>query len=146
MKFYYGAVVFAHVVSAVISVGPLFLLLPLIRRLRTATAEAEDIYLAFIRVIIRLVMHAGHVLVVSGILLLLSGPWPWYTSWVILTLAVMLVSGFFLATGFSVVLKKFHESGHEKEVIITKLHKTAWIYISLMLVMLWLMVQKPVVW
>ncbi|PIC65133.1 hypothetical protein CSV79_02385 [Sporosarcina sp. P13] len=146
MKFYYGAVVFAHVVSAVISVGPLFLLLPLIRRLRMAKAEAEDIYLAFIRVIIRLVMHAGHVLVISGILLILSGPWPWHTSWIVLTLGVMLLSGVFLATGFSAVLKKFHEPGNNKDAIIKKLRRTAWIYISLMLVMLWLMVQKPVVW
>ena len=111
MNFYYGAIVFAHVVSAVISVGPLFLLLPLIRRLRPSKGEAEDIYLAFIRVIIRLVMHSGHVLVVTGVLLILFGPWPWHTSWVILTLGVMLVSAFFLATGFSSVLKKFHESG-----------------------------------
>ena len=146
MNYYYGAIVFAHVVSAVISVGPLFILLPLIRRLRTAKAEAEDIYLAFIRVIIRLVMHSGHVLVVTGILLILFGPWPWHTSWVILTLGVMLLSAFFLATGFSSVLKKFHESGMDREAIVNKLQRTAWIYIGLLLVMLWLMVQKPAVW
>ena len=146
MNFYYGAIVFAHVVSAVVSVGPLFLLLPLIRRLRTAKAEAEDIYLAFIRVIIRLVMHSGHVLVVTGILLILFGPWQWHTSWVILTLGVMLLSAFFLATGFSSVLKKFHESGNDREAVVDKLRRTAWIYIGLLLVMLWLMVQKPAVW
>lgn len=146
MNFYYGAIVFAHVVSAVISVGPLFLLLPLIRRLRTAKAEAEDIYLAFIRVIIRLVMHAGHVLVVTGILLILFGPWPWNTSWVILTIGVMLLSGFFLATGFSTVLKRFHESSSDREAVVNKLQRTAWIYIGLLMVMLWLMVQKPAVW
>lgn len=146
MNFYYGAIVFAHVVSAVISVGPLFLLLPLIRRLRPSKGEAEDIYLAFIRVIIRLVMHSGHVLVVTGVLLILFGPWPWHTSWVILTLGVMLVSAFFLATGFSSVLKKFHESGNDREAVLNKLQRTAWIYIGLLLVMLWLMVQKPAVW
>ncbi|ARF13372.1 MULTISPECIES: hypothetical protein [Sporosarcina] len=146
MNYYYGAIVFAHVVSAIISVGPLFLLLPLIRRLRTAKAEAEDIYLAFIRVIIRLVMHSGHVLVVSGILLILFGPWPWHTSWVVLTIGVMLLSGFFLATGFSSVLKKFHESGNDRDAVVNKLQRTAWIYIGLLMVMLWLMVQKPAVW
>ncbi|PID15369.1 hypothetical protein CSV63_06165 [Sporosarcina sp. P34] len=146
MSYYYGAIVYAHVVSAVISVGPLFLLLPLIRRLRTAKAEVEDIYLAFIRVIIRLVMHSGHVLVVTGILLILFGPWPWNTSWVILTIGVMLLSGFFLATGFSSVLKRFHESGNDKETVVNKLQRTAWIYIGLLMVMLWLMVQKPAVW
>lgn len=146
MNLYYGAVVFAHVVSAVISVGPLFLLLPLIRRLRMAVGEAEEIYLAFIRVIIRLVMHAGHVLVVSGILLIWFGPWPWHTSWVVLTVGVMLLSAVFLATGFSSVLKKFHEIGADREATINKLRRTAWVYISLLLIMLWLMVQKPTVW
>lgn len=146
MSLYYGAVVFAHVVSAVIAVGPLFLLLPLIRRLRTAKAEAEDIYLAFIRVIIRLVMHAGHVLVVTGVLLILFGPWPWHSSWVILTLVIMLLSAVFLATGFSSVLKRFHESGMDRHMILNKLRRTAWIYIGLLMIMLWLMVQKPSIW
>lgn len=146
MSLYYGAVVFAHVVSAVISVGPLFLLLPLIRRLRAAKGETEDIYLAFIRVIIRLVMHAGHVLVVTGVLLILFGPWPWYSSWVILTLGIMLLSAFFLATGFSSVLKKFHEAGTDRQSTLDKLHRTAWLYIGLLMIMLWLMVQKPSIW
>ncbi|GKV64690.1 MULTISPECIES: DUF2269 family protein [Sporosarcina] len=146
MSLYYGAVVFAHVVSAVISVGPLFLLLPLIRRLRTAKREAEDIYLAIIRVVIRLVMHSGHALVVTGVLLILFGPWPWHSSWVILTLAVMLLSAVFLATGFSSVLKKFHESGNDRQSTLDKLQRTSWIYIGLLLIMLWLMVQKPSIW
>jgi len=146
MNFYYGAIVFAHVVSSIISVGPLFLLLPLIRRLRSAKAEAEDIYLAMIRVIIRLVMHSGHVLVVTGILLILFGPWPWNTSWIILTIGVMLLSGFFLATGFSSVLKRFHDPSKDREAVLNKLQRTAWIYIGLLMVMLWLMVQKPAVW
>ncbi|WP_153730778.1 hypothetical protein [Sporosarcina obsidiansis] len=146
MSLYYGAIVFAHVVSAVIAVGPLFLLLPLIRRLRTAKAEVEDVYLAFIRVVIRLVMHAGHVLVVTGALLILFGPWPWHSSWVILTLGIMLLSAVFLASGFSSVLKKFHEPGNNRQLIINKLYRTAWIYIGLLMIMLWLMVQKPSIW
>lgn len=146
MTLFYGAIVYAHVLSAVISIGPLFLLLPLIRRLRNAKTAAEDIYLAIIRVIIRLVMHAGHVLVVSGALLILLGPWPWHASWVVLTLAIMLVSGVFLATGFSRVLKKYHEFSGSKEQTLDKLRRTAWVYISLLLVMLWLMVQKPAIW
>ncbi len=146
MNFYYGAIVFVHVVSAIISVGPLFLIFPIIRRLRSAKSEAEGIYLALFRVIVRLVMHSGHVLVVSGILLILFGPWPWHTSWVIVTLGVMLLSAFFLATGFSSVLKKFHMSGNDRTAVINKLQRTAWIYIGLLLVMLWLMVQKPAFW
>lgn len=91
-------------------------------------------------------MHAGHVLVVSGALLLLTGPWPWFTSWIIATFAVLLLSGVFLSTGFTKVLKKFHLPGSNKNEILAKLNQTSWIYIGLMLVMLWLMVQKPMLW
>lgn len=146
MSFSYGTIVFLHVLSAVIAVGPLFILPPLIRRLRTAGAEIEDTYLAFIRVIVRLVMHSGHVLVVTGVLLIIFGPWPWHSSWVVLTLAVMLLSAVFLASGFSSVLKRFHEAGGDRDATIDTLQRTAWIYIGLLLVMLWLMVQKPAIW
>lgn len=91
-------------------------------------------------------MHSGHVLVVTGVLLVIFGPWAWHSSWVILTLAVMLLSAVFLATGFSSVLKRFHEAGEDREATVDKLQRTAWIYIGLLLVMLWLMVQKPAVW
>ena len=54
-----------HVVSAVLSIGPLFILMPIIRRLRGVEASIEQAYLSIINVIIRLVMHAGHVLVLQ---------------------------------------------------------------------------------
>lgn len=146
MNYFYGALVYAHVVSAVLAIGPLFLLLPIIKRLRRSELPYESAYLAIIYVTVRLVMHAGHVLVGTGVLLVLLGPWPWYTSWVIATLIVLLISGFFLATGFSKVLKNYYLSSNNKEVILTRLQRTCWIYIVLMLVMLWLMVQKPVLW
>src|SRR5690606_26637123 len=108
MKYMYGTIVFVHVVSAVLSIGPLFLLMPSIKRLRNVDTSSESAYLSVIKVIIRIVMHAGHALVVSGALLILTGPWPWYTSWVIATLAVMLLSGVFLSTGFTRVLRRYH--------------------------------------
>lgn len=142
----YGTMVFVHVVSAVLAIGPLFLLMPTIKRLRNVDLPTENAYLTIIKVIIRLVMHAGHVLVVSGALLLLMGPWPWYTSWVIATLAILLISGVFLSSGFTKVLKRYHLPGSNKGEILTVLTKTSWIYIGLMLIMLWLMVQKPMLW
>ncbi|MBD7984466.1 hypothetical protein H9649_07735 [Sporosarcina sp. Sa2YVA2] len=146
MWYLYGTIVFVHVVSAVLSIGPLFLLMPIIKRLRNVESPIEDAYLSIIRVVIRIVMHAGHVLVVSGALLLLTGPWSWFTSWIVATFAVLLLSGFFLSTGFTKVLKKFHLPGSNKNEILAKLNQTSWIYIGLMLVMLWLMVQKPILW
>ncbi|KXH87106.1 hypothetical protein [Sporosarcina sp. HYO08] len=142
----YGIIVFAHVVSAVLSIGPLVLLMPVIKRLHGVKEEIEEIYLAIIKVIIRVVMHAGHVLVFSGVLLLILGPWPWYTSWVIMTIAVMLLSGVFLAKGFTFVLRRFHDPGVDKKNILFRLNRTSWIYLGLMLIMLWLMVQKPMLW
>lgn len=142
----YGIFVFLHVVSAVIAIGPLFLLLPIIRRLRGANSQMEEAYLTVIRVAIRVVMHAGHALVVTGILLLIFGPWPWYTSWVILTILVLLLSALYLSRGFTQVLRTFHEPGTNKDAIIRRLRHTTWTYIGLMLIILWLMVQKPMVW
>lgn len=142
----YGTIVFMHVISAILSIGPLFLLMPIIKRLRGVNTDIETAYLSVISVIIRIVMHAGHVLVVSGVLLLIFGPWPWYTSWVIMTIAILLLSGVFLSRGFTIVLRRFHNPGMDKNTILNRLNTTSWIYIFLMLIMLWLMVQKPILW
>ncbi|WHT47815.1 DUF2269 family protein [Sporosarcina thermotolerans] len=101
----YGTIVFVHVFSAVLSIGPLFLLMPSIKRLRNVDESSESAFLSVIHVIIRIVMHAGHVLVISGVLLILTGPWPWYTSWVIATLAIMLLSAFFFRLALRKCLK-----------------------------------------
>ncbi|MFJ7934705.1 hypothetical protein [Sporosarcina sp. NPDC096371] len=142
----YGILVYSHIVSAVLSIGPLFIFMPIIRRLRGVDAVIEQAYLSVINVVIRIVMHAGHVLVFTGVLLLILGPWPWYTSWVIMTLAVLLLSAVFLSRGFTLVLRKFHDPGADKNVMLSRLNKTSWYYIGLMLIMLWLMVQKPMLW
>lgn len=143
---FYATVVFAHVVSAVLSIGPLFVLMPVIKRLRNVQVEVEQAYMSIIKVVIRLVMHAGHVLVFTGVLLIILGPWPWHTSWVVMTVIVMGVSGVFLATGFTRVLRTFHLPEMDKNKILSRLNRTSWVYIGLMIVMLWLMVQKPMFW
>ena len=143
---FYTTVVFAHVVSAVLSIGPLFILMPIIKRLRSAQSDVELAYMSVIKVIIRIVMHAGHVLVFTGVLLIILGPWPWYTSWVVMTVVVMGISAFFLATGFTRVLRIFDMPGINKYELLNRLNWTSWLYIGLMLVMLWLMVQKPTFW
>src|SRR6185437_717296 len=99
---FYALIIFIHVVSAVLSIGPLFILMPTIKRLRGVDMDVENAYLSIVNVVIRIVMHAGHALVVSGVLLLIFGPWPWYTSWVVATVAVLLLSGLFLSRGFTI--------------------------------------------
>lgn len=141
----YNLFVYLHVVSAIVAIGPLFVLMPLIRKLRGAVSEKESAYLSVIRAIIRMVMHAGHVLVFTGTILLIIGPWPWNTSWILATWAIMLVSVVFLAKGFTSVLKKFHQSAIKHQVL-NRLRSTSWLYIGLLLLILWLMVQKPMLW
>lgn len=143
---FYGTIVFLHVISAVLSTGPLFVLMPIIKRLRGVDLPIETAYLSIIRVIIRIVMHAGHVLVFTGVLLMIVGPWPWFTSWVVMTIVVMGISAIFLATGFTRVLREINVPGIDKNKLLTRLNRTSWLYIGLMIMMLWLMVQKPVFW
>ena len=142
----YSIVVFMHVISAVLAIGPLFVLMPIIKRLSDVETKIEAAYLTVINVIIRIVMHAGHALVVTGIVLIISGPWPWHTSWVVMTVFVMGVSALFLATGFTRVLRVFNAPGARKKDSLKRLNRTSWLYIGLMLIMLWLMVQKPTFW
>lgn len=146
MPDFYSAIVFIHVISAMLSIGPLFILIPIIKRLRGVEHDIEVAYMSVINVIIRLVMHAGHVLVVSGIILILVGPWPWYTSWVLMTVFVMGVSAVFLATGFTRVLRIFNDPETSKNKLLNRLNTTSFIYIGLMIIMLWLMVLKPNFW
>lgn len=143
---FYGTIVFLHIISAVLSTGPLFVLMPIIKRLHGVDLTIETAYLSIIRVIIRLVMHAGHVLVFTGVVLMIVGPWPWFTSWVVMTVVVMGISAIFLATGFTRVLREINVPGIDKKRLLNRLNKTSWVYIALMMIMLWLMVQKPVFW
>lgn len=143
---WYVFIVFIHVLSAAISVGPLFVLFAILKKMRRADTTLETAYIAIFRSVVRLIKHAGHVLVGSGILLVYLGPWPWTTSWIVLTIGLMVVSIFFLARGFSSTLKKFVDPEVDRLFLITKLHKATWIYITLLALMLALMVIKPTLW
>lgn len=142
----YRLLIFIHVLSVIISIGPFFILLPLVKKLRVAKETELDAYLNIFRFVVRLSKHSGHVLVGSGILLVVSGPWTWSTPWIIMTLFIMFCSLFFLARAFSPTLRKFQEDNHNREELTAKLHRTIWTYIILLLAMLWFMVVKPTLW
>lgn len=139
----YRFLIFIHVVSAIISIGPFFILIPLIKKLRVAKDKELVTQLDTFKLVVRLSKHSGHVLVGSGILLVMTGPWSWSTPWVVFTLITMFCSLFFLARAFSPTLRKFDEINHNREVLVGKLNRTIWIYIILLLTMLWFMVVKP---
>ena len=142
----YKIVIYIHVISVIASIGPFFILLPLVKKLKAARESELTIYLDTFRLVVRLSKHSGHVLVGSGALLVLSGPWTWGTPWIVMTLIILFCSLFFLARAFSPTLQRFHEEEHSKEELAAKLNRTIWTYIILLMAMLWFMVVKPTLW
>jgi len=128
------------------SIGPFFVLIPMVKKLRETSELEEQAYVNTFRFVIQLAKHAGHVLVVSGILLLLTGPWTWTTPWVLMTIVVMVSSLFFLARAFSPTLRKLRDPQQDRGRLVQKLQRAIWIYLALLGVMLWFMVTKPVLW
>ncbi|MGB3260710.1 DUF2269 family protein [Paenisporosarcina sp.] len=146
MNDYYIYIVFIHVLSAVLSVGPLFVLFAVLRKMQESDRLLDQTHISIFRSVVRLIKHAGHVLVGSGVLLVVFGPWPWHTPWIVMTIALMVVSIFFLARAFSSTLKKFDDLEADRVFLIKKLRKATWIYIILLVLMLALMVIKPTMW
>lgn len=143
----YRFLVYIHIISVIMSIGPFFALIPMAKKLRAAEGEVQKVYLNSYRFAVRLTKHAGHVLVVSGILLVILGPWTWKASWIVMTVLIMMSSLFFLARAFTPILRKFGELGKDdREHLVRKLSRTTILYIALLLVMLWFMVAKPVLW
>ena len=146
MNYLYVALIFIHVSSAVVSIGPLFVLFSVLNKMKHTDPVLEKAYISIFRSVVRLIKHAGHVLVGSGILLVLLGPWSWFTPWIVTTIALMVISIFFLARAFSPTLIKFEEPLANKQLLVNQLHKSTWIYIILLGMMLALMVIKPDLW
>ncbi|KAA0544930.1 hypothetical protein FZW96_19085 [Bacillus sp. BGMRC 2118] len=143
MDFLYKLLIYVHVVSAAASIGPFFILIPVVNRLRTQIeAELQSLLHTF-RYVVRFTKHAGHVLIGSGVLLVILGPWTWKTPWIVATLLLLFSSLFFLARAFSPTLRKFQEENQNREMLVKKLRKAVWIYLVLLLAMLWFMVVKP---
>lgn len=142
----YTVILYAHILSAALSIGPFFVLIPLVNRIRESDTKSLSGLVAIFRSATRLVMHAGHILVATGVLLVWLGPWPWHSPWILMTLAVMFSSVFFLARAFTPVLKKFAEPEADQSALAEKLKRSLWIYIMLLLLMLWFMVDKPTLW
>ena len=137
---------YIHIVSAVGSIGPLFSLIPIIKKMELADIHGLDGFVQSFQSAITVVKHSGHVLVFSGIIIIMTSGWTWTTSWVVLTIAIMIGSIVFLARAFKPTLKTFGTQEFHKETFIIKLRKATWQYIAILLVMLWLMVAKPHFW
>jgi hypothetical protein len=142
----YRILIYLHVSSTVVSIGPFFILIPVLAKLRQAKDAELAAYLHTFQMVVRLTKHAGHVLIISGILLIWLGPWTWKTPWIILTLVIMFSSLFFLARAFTPKLRKFSEDQADKGQLVNQLTRSLWMYITLLMIMLWFMVVKPSFW
>lgn len=142
----YMLLLYTHILSAILSIGPLFVLLPIVKKMRTAQFEEMPPYIGTFQATITIVKHAGHVLVGSGIVLIWQGGYPWTTSWVVLTVLVMLGSIVFLARAFKPTIRTFHTPEFNQAQFTAQLYRKTWMYIILLLIMLWLMVAKPMLW
>ncbi|WP_342578187.1 hypothetical protein [Psychrobacillus sp. FSL K6-2843] len=142
----YSFIMYMHVISAILSVGPFFVLFPLLNRMKGKAGIELDTQIEVFQAAIRIVKHAGHVLVFSGILLMWQGNWQWTTSWVIMTIIVMVSSIIFLARAFKPKIRQFYAGYMNVETLISKLRSSVWKYIFLLMIMLWFMVAKPILW
>ncbi|WP_390286976.1 hypothetical protein [Ureibacillus sp. GCM10028918] len=143
---FHTLILYIHIVSAVGSIGPLFSLIPITKKMESADGGQLFGLVQSFQTAITIVKHAGHVLVLSGIILIITSGWSWTTSWVVLTITIMIGSIVFLARAFKPTLKTIGTQEFQKEQFIKKLRKASWQYILILLVMLWLMVAKPVFW
>lgn len=142
----YRSIIYIHVVSAIAAIGPFFLLFLTLKKLQTAKEENIQAYLDTFKHAIWIVKHSGHVLVISGVLLVMNGPWTWGTSWLVMTIVILLASSLFLARAFTPTLRKYDKQQMTKNDLVKKLTQTVWIYLILLLLMLWFMVVKPNLW
>ncbi len=146
MNMAYRVLLYIHILSVILSVGPFFILLPLLKKLRTAGPGNEEAYLDSFKAAVRLAKHAGHALVVSGVLLVLITNRSWTTPWLLTTIIILICSLYFLARAFSPTIRRFKDLEEQRNPLVTKLKKAIWIYMALMMAMLWFMVAKPVIW
>ncbi|UII56597.1 hypothetical protein LS684_03685 [Cytobacillus spongiae] len=146
MEYSYRILIYIHVLSVIVSIGPFFVLFPLLKKLLAAKGNELEAYLDTFRFTVQLSKHSGHVLVGSGVLLVILGPWTWQTPWIVMTLIIMFASLFFLARAFSPILRKFQDPSYDREGLVAKLRRTIWTYLLLLSAMLWFMVVKPPLW
>ena len=142
----YKIALFLHIVSAVVAIGPLFAIFPMLKRMENAHGMLELGIIEGLRGAVRAVSLAGHFIVPTGIVLLLFGGWSWKTSWVLATIIMLVASLLFLAKAFKPAWRIAEADDFNKLLFIRTMRSATVKYILIMLIMLWLMVAKPQLW
>lgn len=142
----YSLLVYIHILSAIGSIGPLLVMLVMLGKMKKAEESILAGYVQSFQSCIDVVRYAGHVVVISGALLVIFSGWSWSSSWIVLTLIVLAGSLVFLAKAFKPTMKTFGTPHFDRAYFMHKLEKNTRIYIGLLLIILLLMVVKPIVW
>jgi uncharacterized membrane protein len=145
----YAFLLYLHILSAMLALGPFFILIPLMKKMQAADFQELQHHLDSFHSAVRLSKHSGHVLVGSGVLLAWLRSWPWSTPWIVATVAILFSSLFFIARAFSPTIRKLRSAdltAEGREPYLRKLFRSLYLYIALLLIMLWLMVAKPTLW
>ncbi|MGG0465417.1 hypothetical protein ABE029_29465, partial [Priestia aryabhattai] len=61
----YRILVYIHVSSVILSIGPFFILLPIVKKLHSSREQEMNAYLITFQSVVRLAKHTGHVLVIT---------------------------------------------------------------------------------
>lgn len=142
----FAFLLFMHILSAVASIGPFFVLIPLLSRMKSANEQQLSHDIDTFAFVVRLSKHAGHILVVSGILLVWIGGWSWFTSWIFMTLVILFAALFFIARAFTPNLRRLRNAEQYRENLLRKLTRALYAYILILLILMWFMVAKPNFW
>lgn len=142
----YPWLVYFHVFSVILSIGPYFVLFPLLKRLQDAKGEVLDQHLFVFRHVVWISKHAGHLLVITGLLLWWLGGYRWNTSWILIPILVLLSALFFLARAFSPALRQMKDHPEQREDALRKLRFSIYAYLIILLISMWFMIAKPIYW
>ncbi|MFJ8263264.1 hypothetical protein ACIQ4I_15115 [Rummeliibacillus sp. NPDC094406] len=143
----YSTVTYIHVISAILSIGPFFVLIPMLKKMRLAkTHEEMTAYVTIFSLAIQVVKHSGHVLTLSGIYILWCSGYSITTPFIVMTITLLILSIVFLARAFKPTMQTFNTPQYNQQHFVDKLTKSTWIYTILLLIMLWFMVTKPALW
>ena len=143
---FYDIVLFIHVLTAIGSIGPLFAMFFMLKRMKNIEESKLLGVIEGLLGAIRTVEVSGHWLVPSGVVLILLGPWKFTTSWVLATIVLLLLTLIYLAKAFKPAKRLIGTERFTREQFIQSMKKATFFYSLIMLTLLWLMVAKPVLW
>jgi hypothetical protein len=146
LSFLHALLLYLHILSVIVSLGPFFVMFPVMGLMKTADDAKLHSLIGVFRFAVRLTKHAGHVLVATGALLVWISGWRWSDFWIVATVTILFGALFFMARAFSPTLRKLAAPGHDRDALVRKLYRAVIIYMVLLLVMMWFMVAKPSWW